>query len=733
MLRETLAWSTLCLLLLPSRVQSFGMLGPGAEHERITRVALECPAGKKTTGDCFEPLSIDQLAGKDGTVGAVGSPDAGENLDPLPHCDDVDFIDHAKYGISGTYPRSRAEATDALRKCIGHLSQRFHEGTAAASGLLDEKNNVIKSETNVNERQCTFVGGVPDRAKCNALDGLGRALHGVQDFYTHSNWVDNHDDTKPISHTNPPGLHLPAPAPLLSLRGGMSATVPPDLATGCFIALGASGPMGDPTVDLTGEIECIAQGRLLTHAVLNKDQGAINLMPGVSIPPPNSLTSAPITPRGRIARNFELAVEAAIVDTRRQWSDFRAQLVATYGPKRAGRMVCSLVRDQPWKDCTGRKIALVIDSSGSNKQTDPGFLRIAAAQAFVSTLVPEAGASPDNVPDRVAVIDFDSNARVIYPLGDPASVSFDGIDAVGGTFIGRGIYVGMEELTRGSTDPNERQENAGIVVLTDGQDSDISAFAAALGLAYDRGIRVSVGFLSPPANPVPRRRTRALYPRQSNTTSVPTELLEAVLRTGGVFSIIDSAEAQQSFIELIIARGPTNIDSIGANNGGPLFQGVTVYGLASAARGPDIFTYHAKSGQSLTFEIQTTGGATLDVALYDVRQSQELAREATNDQGRATIVYDAATDMELELSILTTATNATSLYSVKLVATPPQGSNSTSTCDTPNGSTCQPLGERRCCGTGFLICDHSGTVYLNCGPGTVCRSDNSTEAYCGWP
>ncbi|EXL47818.1 hypothetical protein FOCG_10333 [Fusarium oxysporum f. sp. radicis-lycopersici 26381] len=740
MLAETLAWGTLCLLLISPPVLSFGMLRPGAEHERITRAALACPPGKKTTGDCFEPLSMDQLAGKNSIVGAVDSPDAGSNLNPLAHCDDADYIDYPRYGIPGTYPRTPAQATRALQDCVAHLSGQFHKGIARAKGLLDDKNNIIKRKTDVSTRRCRFVGGFRGRAKCNAMEGLGRALHGVQDFYTHSNWVDEHDKTKPISASNPPGLGLSAPAPLLNLRGVTSPKVPPELATGCFIAM-TSGSTGGLTFGLTGQTECIAQGRLLTHAALNKDEGTINEVLGVSIPPPSPLTSAPHTPRGRIARNFELAVQAAIADTRRQWSDFRAQLVSEYGPKRASRMICALVSDHPWKDCTGRKIALVIDSSGSNKETDPGDLRIAAAQAFTATLVTEAAAGPDNFPDLVTVIDFDDSARVIYPLGDPASVSFNGIDSVGGTIIGIGVSLAIDEVASDTT--GETQDHAGIIVFTDFQDNNPSALVAAHDLAYRLGIRVSFGFLSPPPKPVPRpsrrrsnqSRNRALYPRQSDATP-PTELLEAVLKTGGVFSTIDSAEAQQSFVELVIARGPTNIDSIGTNNGGPLFQGVTVYGLSSAAREPDIFTYHATPGQNLKFEIQAVTGPALNVPLNDVRGSQELAKVVTDDQGRGTIVYEASADVDLQLIISTTvdAGDATGLYSVKLVVAPPdEGPHSSDTCDTPNGFPCQPLGERKCCGTGFLICDHGGTIFLDCGPGTVCKSDNGTDVYCRWP
>jgi hypothetical protein len=44
---------------------------------------------------------------------------------------------------------------------------------------------------------CRFPGD--NRAKCQAIEGFGRALHGAQDFYSHSNWTDVADPNKPIS------------------------------------------------------------------------------------------------------------------------------------------------------------------------------------------------------------------------------------------------------------------------------------------------------------------------------------------------------------------------------------------------------------------------------------------------------------------------------------------------------------------------------------------------------
>jgi hypothetical protein len=377
--------------------------------------------------------------------------------------------------------------------------------------------------------------------------------------------------------------------------------------------------------------------------------------------------------------------------------------------------------NQDRKDGCNRKIGVAIDSSGSNRETDPNNLRIDAGKAFVNTLDPE---------DRVAIIDFDSSARIVYPLGDPAAATFDGIDSSGGTRIGLGVELALAEITQDGSSPHD---DAGVVVLSDGLDNDPSYLTAALALADSLGVRCSWGFLSPPPNPVPRHRARRdLAARQSQTDAVIPEisLLEANLKTGGVFSVIDSPEALESFIELIIARGVTNIDDPGSNIGGPLFQGITIYSLA--AGGGDVYTYHATSGQDLTFEIHSISGLKLKAVLH--AGPGEVANVLTDDQGKISINYKATSDVDLKLTVSgADGGDVTGVYSVKLIVSPTGRPEDPSTCNIPNGSPCDPLGEHECCGTGFVICDHGGTVYLNCGPGTVCQRGNPGAVYCGWP
>src|SRR6266511_933938 len=179
------------------------------------------------------------------------------------------------------------------------------------------------------------------RAKCRSLEGFGRALHGAQDFYSHSNWADEADPARPIGADNPPGLNLPAPSPVLDLRGSGAPTVPPDLTTGCYVLR--------DSVPGVGVCE-----RRVSHAGLNKDLGLVDQNTGS--------TASPTTPRGKVGSNFAKAVAGAIVETRHQWQEFRAALEANYGAEEASLMVCALTRDDPSNDCgsQSRTAALVI-------------------------------------------------------------------------------------------------------------------------------------------------------------------------------------------------------------------------------------------------------------------------------------------------------------------------------------------------------------------------------------
>jgi hypothetical protein len=317
-----------------SSAAAFGTIDSGGqhrEHERITRAALSCASETSSHDDCFEPRSMDLLAGHDREFGAVGAPDSDEIFDPSAHCDNADYLE-------GNYPRTRELATAGLLDCVDHVRMRFGQGTEGAGDLLDDAGRVIDDEVDI-AAECRVFEAAESRAKCSTLEAFGRVLHGVQDFYAHSNWADVSDPARPIAEDNPPGLGLPGPSPMFDLREETPATVPAELATGCFV-------LQD---EVAGVGECADR---VTHAALNKDNGLID--------PDTGEATDPTTPRGMVEDNFAKAVAGAIEETRRQWRDFRAELTSRYGEEEAALMACALTHDDPIDDCRGRDRELIL-------------------------------------------------------------------------------------------------------------------------------------------------------------------------------------------------------------------------------------------------------------------------------------------------------------------------------------------------------------------------------------
>ena len=139
-------------------------------------------------------------------------------------------------------------------------------------------------------------------------------------------------------------------------------------------------------------------------------------------------------------------------------------------------------------------VALLLDSSGSMTTYDPQGLRRTAAKRFVDALLPG---------DRVAVVDFDSSARLLQPLTEDfaaAKGAIDRIDSSGGTDIGAAVRVGNRELIdRGAAD-RARVE----ILLTDGfgnyspsltteaADNDITIYTIGLGPGVDEALLTAI-------------------------------------------------------------------------------------------------------------------------------------------------------------------------------------------------------------------------------------------------
>jgi von Willebrand factor type A domain len=603
-------------------------LGQNAEHERMTRRALACqPAGvgTKSNGICLEDTSIANLAGAPGTVGAVGYPDISSYIsDGSYHCDAGDF-----FPIAG-YPQTAPAAAAELVKCRAVISSRIDQAVSAAAGLLGPKDEIVAQSISLS---CTFLGGLSGRAKCDTLWHFGTALHVSQDFYAHSNWADKADARagRAVSPENPDGFANSGRAGFLDVRG--SPRHPAGLVTGCF--------------GLPEGVTCNYGGLLgfkyarVKHLNLNKDKGTIDPNPAGALGPGT-------TPRGAHSGNFARSVLAAMDDTADKWAIFRERLVAVHGAKKAALMICAIVRDDPVKDCQGRVIGLAIDSSGSNTGTDPQNLRITAGQSVATALVSKADAGPTGTPDTLTVVDFDDSAAVIFAPGDPdaAGAAIGTIDSSGGTFIAGGITTALGAMTPLGPPPGK----SGIIVLTDGEDSNTSALVTAIVQAASRGVRVSFGFLSPPGTSFERSRT-ANAASVKISHAVPAEVQQAIINSGGVFGTISTAADQQTFVDLVQRRGLTALDDPdGADDGGAVALNVQVSGSLTSKDDRDTWTYRIAAGEGVKATLTPPAGVFQALELRD-DNGNVLAKGSAPAGSPVTLSAKAAAAGQLRVTV----------------------------------------------------------------------------------
>lgn len=642
-------FSLLVLLALLAVTAAFGtindpiVLKQHNEHEMITRLAFQCPNEQKSDGNCFEPRSLDQLAGYHinvlgfaltgtGTNGAVGAPDT---FDPLPegpeaHCDDADFLD-----VPG-YPQSRAEANAKLQTCVDHLRHRFRQAVGAARRMVDERNRVRREMVQLYGGDCTFAfpGWQSDdfgRAKCSALEGFGRALHGIQDFYAHSNWADDADPTQPISVANPPGLGMNGTASFLDLRA--NGTIPPDqiprnLTTGCF-------NLPDMTF---GSGAC--QGRV-THGALSKDKGVIHL--------DGTFGVVDIDPRSQsVSTNFQLAVKAAVQHSREVWASLRDEIRLQYGAISGDLMICSLVRDNPVKDCRNRTMAVAFDNSLASEASGGIQLEKLLAEEVNSRL------STHGL-DRIAVIDSRKPAVLRYPMGSPVNVSFDLPPPSGEVCIASGLELGIAETIHAQ--PETYADRGAIVLLTTSAEDPESMdnTLEQLRRAAEEGIRVHYACIDMHTNTAEVISDKAKWAGCKPGDS----LVPPVLKTGGIVAFVDgpAARAPAHFANLVMDNGLTATDE---DEQTPehtrIYPGIALAGFLSPDRPTKSFTYPLSAGEKLEFTVSSVAAngqgteACFGVTLWQNYPDKEIATHTRcGDSSPLTLRYEATESFDLVL------------------------------------------------------------------------------------
>ncbi|GAB1316511.1 VWFA domain-containing protein [Madurella fahalii] len=647
------SWLVLVLLGLPALAVAFGtinepvILGQHNEHEMVTRLAFQCRSGQKSDGICFEPRSLDQLAGYHRDVmglpipgagfnGAVGSPDT---LDPIPegpeaHCDDADYLD-----VPG-YPQTRAEATAKLQACIDHFRARFRQAWTAAEQLLDERKRIRPGMVELASPfgDCTFAfpalqGNAFGRAKCSTLEGFGRALHGIQDFYSHSNWVDTADPSQPISESNPPGLAMNGTAPFLDMRA--TGLIPPDqiplnLTTGCFALPDTSPGSGDCT------------GRI-THHALSKDNGLIYLDGTFGEVGPDS-------PRSEaVPSNFHQAVKVAIQSSRDAWESFRDEIRYRYGAVSGNLMICALVRDDPVKDCRNRTATIAVDISWRSSLSGASQLEVSMARELSSRLTPHGL-------DKVALIEFDESARLVYPMGYPGSATFGFSEPCGPEAnLGSALRLAIGETIEAQ--PETFTDRGAILLLStasEGRGLLAENALAQVRRAGKEGIRVHYGCISTPK----LADEHFAHGKGWTECSPGNRLLRGVLETGGMFAWIKSrgSRTAANFINLVMDRGLTATDDKDAPKHTRVSAGIITADFLSPDFPTKSFVYSVSAGEHLNFtvssiasDVQETQGC-FTMTLWNRELQIKIATHVIcSGADPLSLVYEASASLDLVL------------------------------------------------------------------------------------
>ena len=564
------------------------------EHEFITRLAFQCPVGQGSDGVCFEQYSLDQLAGHHvhilgipvpglGSNGAVGAPDTFDMLPegPEAHCDDADYLD-----IPG-YPQTRAQANAKLQACIDHLRIRFRQAVNAAARLLDERNRVGKKMVRlISAGDCTFAfpglqNELSGRAKCAVLEGFGRALHGIQDFYAHSNWVDSHDPRLPISVYNPPGLGMNGIAPFLDLRGNTTIPVdqiPRNLTTGCFALPDA----------LLGSGEC--QGRI-THHTLSKDKGTIYL--------DGTFGEVEFDLRSQaVSSNFPLAVRAAVQHSRMVWADLRDELRLQYGPVVGELMICSMVHDNPVRDCRKRTLAVAVDTSSDSELSGGLAVEELVAQEVDSRL------SIDGQ-DRVALITNQEKAALRYPMGPPSAPMFNFSRSSAPLCLDCSLELAIAETINAQAETYT--DRGAILLITTGAEppSHQAQTLQQLARAAEEGIRVHYACITLPNRAPPSSFSDD--PKRARCSPFDT-LVAGVLKTGGVAAFINplrAARAASHFADTVMDHGLTATDDDDATEHTRVYPGVALADFVSADHPSRSFAYPVSVGEHVNITVSS--------------------------------------------------------------------------------------------------------------------------------
>lgn len=187
-------------------------------------------------------------------------------------------------------------------------------------------------------------------------------------------------------------------------------------------------------------------------------------------------------------------------------------------------------------------VMLVLDVSGSMAANDMQPNRMVAAQQAASAFV---AALPPNV--QLGVVSFASSASVRVPLSTDtarAQRAIAGLRAEGGTAIGDGLSMALDQLAQRPVDATGQQAPARVVLLSDGQPTAGRDPQTVAARAQQEGVRVyTVG--------IGQRGARTRVQGRVNVQLDEATLQRMAEQTGGqYFYAAEAGQLEQIYADL---------------------------------------------------------------------------------------------------------------------------------------------------------------------------------------
>jgi alpha-tubulin suppressor-like RCC1 family protein len=280
-------------------------------------------------------------------------------------------------------------------------------------------------------------------------------------------------------------------------------------------------------------------------------------------------------------------------------------------------------------DIGARFTVVAVDSSGSNTSTDPMNLRIGAAHGLLERFeninknILEGSKPTTEKPYLVSALDFDSYVRELSSFASPTELRnrqiFNAIDSSGGTDVAAAINYAVSAINSVSFDFILPWFNKSVIYIFSDMDnnSGMNPVNMAIARAKQSGIAINYGHLQTPLvlfsatsaakeiNGDPIAQTSSIAPMSVKTSF--DSFIEAILETGGTYAVIQDAESQAAWVELMAYFMTHDIETVEEI---PLPFNIKFYGLAKSDRDTPAFLITPKDSGVVTITFDSKGNFT---------------------------------------------------------------------------------------------------------------------------